>query len=1313
MLNCRRLLVLVLCAFLACGVFAASGNVRFRNLTMEDGLLSNTVRNVVQDADGFIWMGTDNGLCCYDGVAIRPFRNLENGVDQYVSCLLPVADGLYVGTGHGAFFFDFVTESFRRVIPAARASVNSLFADKDGNIWATMQADSIYCYMPESGAVLAYPNPVGSKVISKVFVDRNNQVWLYASSRPDMLYRFNKATSRFQVVDTGMPVDDAGCYAMTQTADGALWLGTWTGGLYRLDDNDHVEQYLNSRLSLIGYHIHQLYELPNHHLLICCDDGLIDFNPQDRSWVRVSDPDHGGSINSRFVYSSFADSEGGLWFSTFYGGVNYVSPVSERFASFQNLEGRMGLQGSVMARFCEDRKGRIWIASDDGGLNCFQSGHGDAFTEFPNRQQFQRLNIHALCMDGDDLWIGTFSDGVFQMNVNTGRTVHYTVADGLDDNSCYALYCDHAGQIWATTMQGVCLFDRAQSRFRVVKALGALTIDIDEDAKGNLWFSTQGAGIWLYKTAGRQWKNYQHKADDAASLPSNQVNCIAIAADRQLWVGTESGLCLYDPVADCFVTQQLDAPSTDVRGIIEDGQYLWFSTAKGIIRYNKQRDILIFNKFDGLVSEQFQPNSCLKASDGRIYFGSVRGFNAFYPYQIHVNNLPPKVFITGLKIYNKEVTVGEKPLTSSLSHLTELDLSYKDDMFTFSFASLSYCSPEKNQYAYMLEGFDKSWNYCGNRHEAPYTNVPYGTYTFRVKATNNDGIWSTEEAQLKIVVHPPFWLSWPAKLLYLLLGLLAIYGYTHFRLRKAENRHRQELQSINDQAEADVRDARLRFFTMIAHEIRTPVSLIIGPLETLKQKPGWNEALDIVDRNAHRLLSLVNQLLDFNKVQQEGFAMNFSNHLIAPIMQAVAERFEPTLEQRNIRFRVVYPAADFSATVDEEGLTKVISNLMANAAKYATSEISLACGLMPDGKHFSISVADDGPGIGQEERLRIFDAFYQARDNKPGTGIGLSIVKTIVDQHHGEVKVESEVGQGSRFVVILPVSQSVSAAVEGLDNVDSHQSGGEAVAVGEEMPKGDVPSLSSEGDVPSVLIVEDDADMLAFLASHFAKGYKVLTASNGLEGLNQLRQQEVSLIVSDWMMPELDGAEFCRRVRSNRATSHIPVIMLTAKTDDDSKVEGMNLGVDAYIEKPFSLKFLDAAIRNLINRRRELMRRFSQMPDEPISPLATNAVDDEFLTRMNSIIEANIANSDLSVVFLAEQMNMSRSGLFAKIKSIADVTPNEMIQIVRLKRAAQLLSEGKYRISEVSYMVGFSSPSYFSKCFQKQFGKKPGEMTKS
>lgn len=628
-------------------------------------------------------------------------------------------------------------------------------------------------------------------------------------------------------------------------------------------------------------------------------------------------------------------------------------------------------------------------------------------------------------------------------------------------------------------------------------------------------------------------------------------------------------------------------------------------------------------------------------------------------------------------------------------------------MFSLYFAALSYCSPEKNQYACKLEGFDKEWNYVGSTPKATYTNIPAGTYTFRVKATNNDGIWSKQEATLEIVVHPPFWWTLPAKILYLLLIGGMIWLYVHMRLLKEEKRHKREMQRLNDRKDMEVKEARLTFFTMIAHEIRTPVSLIIGPLEILMKDVvnstktnipiSYHENLQIIDRNAHRLLELVNQLLDFNKTQQLEPQHNFAEYKIRDIITSVAERFNPTLQQKGADFQIDYPSEDFFAIVDKEAITKIISNLMTNATKYTQNMVHLSCNVSDDHKTFTIEVEDNGVGISKSDQQKIFSPFYQAQDNKPGTGIGLSIVEYLVNVHGGHISVESQHGKGSVFRVTIPTTQA---------NVITKPSK-PAQESKEEKPSRPVLSIFDAKQI--VLITEDDEDMLRFLASNFKTDYTVITARNGREGLQQVTRHQVSLIISDWMMPEMDGEEFCKLLRADYRYSHIPFVMLTAKTDNESKTQGMNCGADTFIEKPFSMGYLHACIKNMIEIRHMLFQKYSVSPDTSISSVTTSSVDNELLLKMTQVIEDNLEDPGLNVGFLAEHLNISRSGLFAKIKAITDVTPNELIQIVRLKKAAQLIADKKYRINEVSYMVGFNSPSYFAKCFQKQFGVKPGE----
>ena len=1304
----RRILLLTLTIFflLPC---RGRDDYRYRSITMNEGLPSNAVRNIVQDPQGFVWFGTDNGLCRYDGTRVSQYRIPELGLNQYVSALTAGAGSLFIGTEKGVFALRHQYQSCQRLPLEIHTTVTYISFDKDSTLWVSTNGQGVWQYLPSNGTTKHYPFAEIGGTVSQVFIDNDNQVWAVANVGGHSVWRLNRLHGSFEPVNFSFPTDYS-ALRMLQTSDGQLWLGSWEQGLLMIHGDGQLERVLPE----VGLHIHTLLELADGRLCIGCDDGAIVFDRKTRQYEMYS---------QRFVYSVMNDREGGIWVGTFYNGVYYVTPSGRRFASYSMSRGTEWLRGNVISRFCEDRQGRVWIASDDGGLMCFSQ------PDYNGCEQLKHLNVHALEMEGDNLWIGTYTDGIYVMNTMTGALCHFMPQnehDGLMGSSSYAIYASTGrGSVWVATMEGLCRFDLKEGRFHRVKEISAVTIDIDEDHKGRLWLSTQGAGLWLYNPQTDTWKEYRHRHNDATTLPDDEVNCCLVDESGQLWAGSRSGLCRYIAEKDAFERIRLDIPSQNVMAIVEDHGALWLTTDRGIVKYQPKLGLQLFTRHDGLVSEQFQPNAALKTSDEHIFVGTTNGFNTFYPYQIKANPAMAPVFITSMSTYNQEERTADG-LPLDLSLIQEIVLSYSDArMFSLDFASLSYCSPEKNQYAYMLEGFDRDWNYVGNQNRASYTNIPSGTYTFRVKATNNDGVWSTNEATLKIVVHPPFWWSWYAKLFYLLLIGAIIWQYVHYRLKQAEHQHQREMQRLNEEKEKEVREARLNFFTMIAHEIRTPVSLIIGPLEKMMKRGTPTDDLRVIDRNAHRLLELVNQLLDFRKVEQQMLVMHFAPQNIHELIQNVSVRFAPTFEQGGKRFTVIYPDEHFTAIIDKEAITKVVSNLLTNANKYTKDEVRLTCMAEPDGEHFRIEVADNGVGIREEDRQHIFDAFFQAQDNKPGTGIGLNIVKNIVDQHHGEISVISEIGQGSTFTVVLPVKQEAEAVEETLSHPESeHKSRISPPESGEKGTDRRV-ELGNEAEgrlqgknlggkykgstLPKLLIVDDSEDMVDFLSNNFQEKYEVITASDGIEALALLQKHEVSIIISDWMMPRMDGAEFCHRVRRDASTSHIPFVMLTAKTDDDSKVEGMDVGADIYIEKPFSVEYLEACIRNMLKRRRELMEKFSTQPLEPVTEIAQNPTDNEFLQKMNRLIEENFANSELNVNFLAEQLNISRSGLFAKIKTLADVTPNEMIQIVRLKKAAQLLKEGQHQISEICYMVGFSNPSYFSKCFYKQFGIKPGD----
>ena len=1320
----KRQFLLIFFLSISVTLFAVPNDFRFRHLSVEDGLSSNSVRAIIQDKYGFLWIGTEEGLNRYDGTIIKSYPICPQAAGKYISSLYETDKKIWIGTDEGIYTYTYETETFAYFNLATSNQnritniVNHILEDKDGNLWFSTNGQGLFRYHVSKNYLEQYEFQDAYGIIASTMIDSDNQIWAVTNQGESGIYKLNKVENKFEPFTLSYDIEKHRPHslAMLEDSEHTLWLGTWECGLQKIDKYTRkTTTYLHPADEKGVTHIHSLMEYAPHQLLVGSDDGLLLFNTLTEEYkLFTEDETTPYSLSNRFIYPIIKDREGGIWIGTYYGGVNYISPKTEQFEGFAHSRLYNSVNGTVIGRFCEDSHGQIWIASDDGGLNCY-SPKDRKFTHFLNRQDNKNSlsyhNVHALCLDGNNLWIGTYTGGVNVLNLQTGTFKVYRsytdIPTSLDGTSSYAIFKDRSERIWVASMTGINLYNREEDNFVRVRNLDALTIDIDQDTKGNIWFSTQGKGLFKYHPEKQIWKNYIHDANRPNTLVNNQVNCCLIDSHGDMWVGTMNGLCKYNAQKDNFETIPLEIPSHNICSIIEDQHILWLTTTKGLVRYVPGEGCQVFTKSDGLQSDQFLPNAGLKASDGKIYIGSVNGFNAFYPHQIKTNHARPPVVITELEIFNKTIPVGDKLLPKALNQMEELELSYKDNVFSLLYASLSYCTPQRNKYAYKLEGFDKEWNYVGSQNKATYTNLPAGTYTFRVKASNNDGIWNEKGTSLKITIHPPFYLSTASKLLYFVLVCTAFGFFIRFIIKRTEKKHTAEINKLNENKEKEVHEAKIKFFTMIAHEIRTPVSLIIGPLEKIMKlsiplPASVRDDLNIIDRNSQRLLFLVNQLLDFRKVEQEGMKMKFSSQNIYQLLKAVCERFEPFIIQHGAQLKVEYPNTEFTATVDSEAITKVVSNLLTNASKYTKDEVLLSCRIHPEQHTFSIRVTDNGIGISKEEQKKIFQPFYQAMDNKPGTGIGLSIVQGIVESHNGCIEVESEVNKGSSFTVTLPVEQSQA------ESADEHPGIPDNDAIPEDILLETSPVVVPKSK-PIMLIVDDNREMLNFLAGSLSDKYSILTAEDGVEALERLKENEVTLIVSDWMMPRMNGVEFCKEVRANQSTSHIPFILLTAKTDTNSKIEGMDCGADAYIEKPFSVQYLEACIKNLVDLRNLLRQKFSKMPLVPLNSIANNTVDDQFLTRMNEIIEENFSNPELSVDFLAERLCISRSGLFAKIKTLANITPNELIQVVRLKKAAALLSENKYRINEICYMVGFNNPSYFAKCFQKQFGMKPGE----
>lgn len=654
----KRLVLLLLNLLMPMILFAASNDLCFRHFSVEDGLSSNSVRALMQDKYGFLWIGTDEGLNRYDGTTVKLYRLKDRGANEAISSLYSTLNKIWIGTDESIYIYDYETEDIMPFVLATSQNIhietntNHIVEDKDKNLWFTTVGQGIFKYNTITNHLEQYEFKNANGLMASVLVDSENQIWAITNWGNSGLFKLNKAENKFETFPLSYESGkhDSNALVMLEDSEHTLWLGTWECGLQKIDKySGKATTYLHPTDGKGATHIHSIMEYAPHQLLIGSDDGLLLFNTITEEYqLFTEDETNPHSLSNRFVYPIIKDHEGGIWIGTYYGGVNYISPNTGQFESFVHSRFSNSVNGTVIGRFCEDSNGDVWIASDDGGLNCFspQNRKFSHYLPLEGKNSLSYHNVHALCMDDDNLWIGTYTGGVNVLNLQTGTFKTYSAYQdnpaSLDGTSSYAIFKDRKERIWVTSMSGVNLYNREKDNFTRIKDLDALTIDIDQDTKGNLWFSTQGKGLFKYHPEKQIWKNYIHDHKNPNSLANNQVNCVLIDTNGEMWVGTMNGLCKYNAEEDAFETLPLEIPSHNICSIIEDQRILWLTTTKGLVRYTPGEGCRVFTKSDGLQSEQFLPNAALKASDGKIYIGSVNGFNAFYPHQIKTNvMLPP------------------------------------------------------------------------------------------------------------------------------------------------------------------------------------------------------------------------------------------------------------------------------------------------------------------------------------------------------------------------------------------------------------------------------------------------------------------------------------------------------------------------------------------------------------------------------------------------------------------------------------------------------------------------------------------------
>jgi len=1303
----------------------AQENFCFTHFGVENGLPQNTVNCILQDRSGLMWFGTKDGLSRYDGYTFKNFRHDKDDdgsiKNNFIRSLFQNDDAhIWIGTDVGVYIYNTVIETFTRFDLSApdgtviEKEVNDIKADNDGNIWFAVDWQGVFRYDPAGRALTFFNlNTVNAWCIC---IDHKNEIW--AGTHGGGLNRHNKATDSFEIVADEKEVGQD-IYRLFQDNYNDIIIGTSTG-IKKLSMSSGQITSIFDHADDNPLFIRDIIRKSDNELYFGSESGVYLCNTNNGQVTRIQhehfDP---YSLSDNAVYSMYNDREGGLWIGTYFGGVNYFPPRHTPFLRYYPQNKPNSLHGERIREFQEDRFGGLWIGTEDGGLNYFNP-HTNIYTNFiPDEKpgSISYYNIHGLQLDGDELWIGTFTHGLNVMDVRTHKIVRkYAKTDSpnsLCDNSIFSIFKDETGTIWLGTIYGLAIYNPQTDDFTKIDYTGDTFIyDILQSYDGMIWFASFNTGVFRHNPRTGEWKNFRHNPDDAESLPFNKILSIFEDGKKTVWFTTEGGgICRYNREKETFTSfsTKEGLPDDVVHKLLEDDKgRLWLTTNNGLSCFNPETgEIKTFTMADGLLGNQFNYKSGHKAKDGRLYFGCLKGFISFDPLSFTENDFIPPVVITGFHLPNE--APGDTALKKSVNALHEVRLTYAQSSFTIDFAALSYIAPKKNNYAYILEGFDDEWTNVTGINSVVFSNIPPGDYVFRLKGSNNDGKWNENPAVIAIHIYPPFYKSRLAYIIYTVVLLLLIVWLIVYARKKLEQQHQERLELFENEKDKEIYNAKIAFFNNIAHEIRTPLSLIKGPVEYILgsevSKDDLRENLKVVEKNTNRLLDLSNQLLDFRKVENKGFQLNYVRTDVKQLINDIYTRFNLSVKQNRLDFDLQLPPDPLFADIDREAFTKIISNLFTNAIKYAASKITLTLEDVED-VLFRIRIANDGALIPEDMKEKIFEPFFRIGDEnrnnlKAGIGLGLPLARSLSELHNGKLYLDSQSGQMNVFVLQLPVNQASVFTMR---------------ADGAEQENGADPTHDMSGvfsNKPTVLIVEDDREMRQFLYNRLKPTYNVIKASNGKIALECLNKENIDIVVTDILMPEMDGLQLCAEIKSNIDTSHIPVVMLTAKADIKSRIEGLDAGADAYVEKPFSVEHLLAQIYNIFTNRNKVKQAFINSPVQNTGSIALTKADEIFLGKVTDIINKNLSDVSFNVDRLADELFMSRSSLHRKIKGISELTPNDFIQLVRLKKADELLQEGSYRINEICYLVGFGSSSYFSKSYKKQFGISPKETRKT
>ena len=1268
-------------------------------LNVEQGMASSFVRSVLEDQNGNIWLGTRGGVSVYNGESFTHYTETEGLSNNLVRAILEDQNGnIWLGTGGGGVSV-FTGEHFTHYTVNEGLSNNfvaSIIEDQSGNIWVGTEGGGVSVFDGEHFTHYTVNEGLSNNIVFSIAEDQSGNIWLGTGGGGVSVYNGEHFTH--YTVNEGLSNNSV--WSILEDKRGNIWLGT-DGGVSLFNGESFTYYTVNEGLS--NNIVFSILEDQSGNVWLGTAGGVSVFNGE--SFTQYTEKE-GLSHNS--VWSITEDQGGNIWLGTEGGGVSLFN--GESFTHYSVNE---GLSHNDVYSILEDKRGNIWLGTWGGGVSVF---NGESFTHYTvNEGLSNNLVISILEDKSGNIWLGTGGGGVSVFD-GEGFT-HYTKKEGLSNNSVWSIAEDKSGNIWLGTGGGGVSVFNGESFTHYTENEGLsnnFVISILEDKSGNIWLGTQGGGVSLFN--GESFTHYGVNE----GLSHNTVWSIAEDKNGNIWLGTEGGgVSLFNGESFTHYTEKEGLANNSVWSILEDQSAtlnemgIYVGTEKGLSKISLTEDatsgdtelafsIQNFGKQDGLKSLRFNPGSIID-SKNRAWWGTGNGLVMMDLNTRKFSDTIPQPRLSQLEINEQFI---DYPLS--------LQLPYDKNHLTFYFAAIDWAAPHKIRYSYRMEGLNTSWSQPAADPVADYRNLPFGTHTFQIRAIGESGVWS-EPFEYAFTILPPWWRTWWAYGMYTFLFLNGLYLLRRYELNRFNLKNQLQLERVETDSLRKLDQLKSHFFANISHEFRTPLTLITGQLETLldsESDRNRKKKLVSANSNAEKLLSLINQLLDLSKLEAGKMELDLEETNMVSFLKNHLFSFESLAQVENISLNFSSARAKIPVSVDTDKMEKVFLNLFSNAFKFTEpgGRIDVAVEI-PRPDSLEIRVKDSGIGISKDRLPYIFDRFYQADPSNTrkyeGSGIGLSLAHELITIHGGTIDVTSEEGVGTEFIIRLPYQESNTAVL----GTSSMTEAAAAENVTESLVLPDIDGLYSEHD-EIILIVEDNTDVREFIREQLIGDYKILEASNGCEGIAVSQGTIPDLIITDLMMPEMDGYEFSGNIRSDEKTSHIPIIMLTAKAGLDPKIEGLEAGIDAYLTKPFHVRELQTRVKALIQQRKNLKKQFSTSTYFKPSVVAKSSVDQSFLRRAIELIDEHILEEDFKVEDFAESLNMSVSQLNRKLNALVDQPAGKFIKSIRLQRAAELLNQTNKLVAEICYEVGFNDQAYFSRAFKKQFGRSPSAFRK-